>query len=98
MDSSWEVDIAKFLDEKNIEWRRSRKLMLWYIDGSGKRRRYYPDFFLPALNVYLDPKNPYKMKQDAEKLRLVREQNNIVLHAGKVDDIKQEILNHLVEA
>jgi hypothetical protein len=87
MDSSWEVELAKYLDSKNIRWERSRKLILFWTDSAGNKRRYYPDFYLPLLNVYLDPKNKYKLKQDTEKLEKVVKENNIVLFFGSLKEI-----------
>jgi len=90
-DSSWEVEIAKFLDEHQIKWSRSRKHLLHWIDSNGKQRRYYPDFFLEDLNIYVDPKNPYKQKQDKEKLDFIKQ--SVILIVGNVNECKQQILN-----
>lgn len=92
-DSSWEVIIAKWLDEQQISWERSRKHIFWWTDQSGKRRRYYPDFFLPQLGVYLDPKNKYKLSQDKEKLQVVQRENHITLLVGDVEEIKVKVSN-----
>ena len=92
MDSTWEVEIAKLLDSKGIEWERSRKKhMLWWTDDSGKKRRYYPDFFLPKYNVYLDPKNKYKSKIDKVKIERVIKENNVTLIWGLLSDVKEKI-------
>lgn len=91
MDSSWEVEVAKFLDEKNIKWERSRKMMFWWTDEKGSKRRYYPDFFLPEYNVYLDPKNKFLLIKDDFKLHQVIKENNISLIYGLKDHILEEI-------
>lgn len=92
MDSSWEVELAKFLDLKQIEWERDRKKhMFWWIDSDGINRRYYPDFYLPKYNLYLDPKNKYKMKNDKFKIQRVVEINGIKLICGSLDDIKKQL-------
>ena len=88
-DSSWEVEIAKFLDEHQIKWSRSRKHLLHWTDSNGEQRRYYPDFFLKDLNVYVDPKNPYKQKQDKEKLDFIKQ--SVILIVGNVNECKQQI-------
>ena len=82
MDSSWEVNIAKWLDSKNIQWKRDRKIIFYWTDLEGKKRRYYPDFYLPDQNLYLDPKNKYKLEKDLFKLQKVIEENNITLIFG----------------
>lgn len=89
-DSSWEVEIAMFLDEHQIKWSRSRKHILYWVDSSGERRRYYPDFFLEEFNAYVDPKNPFKQKQDKEKLDFIRKSH--ILIVGNINECKQQIL------
>lgn len=88
-DSTWEVEIAKFLDNKNIKWERHKDLRIQYIDKKGINRRYYPDFYLPEYKIYLDPKNPYKLKLDKEKMGIVSKQINILY--GDLDFLKREI-------
>jgi hypothetical protein len=67
LDSSWEVITAELLDKLNIEWLRPKPLK--WIDSSKKSHLYFPDFYIPNWNVYLDPKNPYCMDQDKEKIQ-----------------------------
>lgn len=83
LDSSWEVRVAERLDELNIEWIRP-KPMPW-TDSLGKERVYYPDFYLPKIGVYLDPKNTYCMVQDEEKMRVISSQIDIIY--GPIDII-----------
>jgi hypothetical protein len=90
-DSSWEVDIAKFLNKNKIKWQRSRKIVLFWVDKNNNKRRYYPDFYLPKYDVYLDPKNKYKQKLDKEKLDYIAKSYNIVY--GDIKECKQRILD-----
>lgn len=92
MDSTWELDIAKWMDERQIEWKRSRKIMFWWTDKNGNRRRYYPDFYLPKYDLYLDPKNKYLLKQDEYKLNQVIKENNINLVYGHKDLILEKLM------
>lgn len=69
MDSGWEVKLATYLDQRNICWVRPGPV--FYIDEKGKRRPYFPDFYLPDFNVYLDPKNPIATKKQKNKLDIV---------------------------
>jgi hypothetical protein len=89
-DSSWEVDIAKFLNKNKIEWQRSRKIVLFWIDKNKNKRRYYPDFYLPKHELYLDPKNNYKQKLDKEKLDYIQKSYNIIY--GDVKYCKRKLL------
>lgn len=92
MDSSWEVELARWMDKNNIKWERSRKKhMFWWTDINGNKRRYYPDFYLPELDVYLDPKNKYKLSNDQFKLDKVLKENKMVLLYGDVEKIKTEL-------
>jgi hypothetical protein len=92
MDSSWEVNLAKWMDKNNILWdRNKKKYMLWWTDSDGNKRRYYPDFYLPKYNVYLDPKNKYRMGLDEYKMKAVIKENGITLFWGLLDDVKKEL-------
>lgn len=83
LDSRYELEVAKSLDENSIEWTRPNYL-IWQ-DDSGRKHRYYPDFYLPKYNVYLDPKNDFLINcatkrfciTDVEKISKVSEQNNV---------------------
>lgn len=91
MDSSWEVDIAKWMDKNNVTWIRSRKIVFLWSDKNGNKRRYYPDFFLPKYNIYLDPKNKFLIEKDKYKIEAVQKENNIKI----ICDIKDGILDYL---
>ncbi len=91
-DSSWEYKIACYLDDNDINWIRPKIGIKW-IDNSGKERFYYPDFYLPDYNIYLDPKNEQVIKKDAEKLAVVSK--SIILIYGSVKYIKDSLGNRL---
>jgi hypothetical protein len=74
LESSYEFKVAKILDENKIEWKRPKHLN-YIIDG--KKKRYFPDFFLVQYNLYLDPKNDFLIQKDKEKIRTVCKQNNV---------------------
>lgn len=76
LESSWEVRTANKLIELDIEWVRPDPLD--WIDSAGKPRLYYPDFYLPKFNIYLDPKNPYCMKKDVEKMNCISKKVSVV--------------------
>jgi predicted nuclease of restriction endonuclease-like RecB superfamily len=79
-DSTWEVTLAQSLDENNILWERPKEGFVWNDNGN----KYYPDFYLPEHNVYLDPKNSYLQKIDCEKIEQAQNRNSIkVLVLGK---------------
>lgn len=73
-ESSYETKLSELLNSLNVLWIRPN--FLWYEDLKGNKRRYYPDFYLPNLNLYLDPKNEYLIKTDISKIIRASEQNN----------------------
>ncbi len=54
MRSTWEVDYAKWLDKKKIEWKYEPK----YFDL--KTASYTPDFYLPKTNEYIEIKGYWR--------------------------------------
>lgn len=94
-----ELCSSRPIDTENIsslEWENRKSLktenqltlavdqFIWE-DTKGIKHRYYPDFYLPEYDVYLDPKNDYlinnKTKKfgitDVEKIAIVQQQNGI---------------------
>lgn len=89
LDSGWELRLAEQLDASGIEWERPQESILW-IDSKSRRRRYYADFFLPQLNLYLDPKNPLVISRQQEKIDKVRVLVDLIY--GHPDDIMMIVL------
>lgn len=81
--STYELDVAKSLDENGIDWTTCKKFH--YVDPFGKSRTYTPDFYLPEYDIYLDPKNDFLIEninpslgfKDSEKIKRVMEQNDV---------------------
>lgn len=91
LESSWEVEVANYLDSKNIKWIRPDPIP-YILD---KVRHYYPDFYLVDYEVFLDPKNPYCMNKDEAKLKEVSKK--IKLKYGDKNDIIN-FINSLIYA
>lgn len=89
LESGWEEKIAIFLDENDIEWIRPKYTIPW-ISLDGKPHKYYPDFYLPKYNVYVDPKNERIVKKDKEKLDYLIPRISLIY--GSVEHIKEEVL------
>jgi hypothetical protein len=87
LDSSWEVKLADWLTENNIEWARPKPIP--WIDSKDKSHLYFPDFYLVEKNVYLDPKNKYAMSKDVEKMKVVSEK--VTLYYGELTDVKEKV-------
>lgn len=69
LDSTWEVKMAQELEDNNIKWYKPKPFT--WVDIKNKTRNYYPDFYLPDYNIYIEPKNPYLMKKDKHKIEYV---------------------------
>lgn len=78
LDSSWELALAIRLDEINVKWIRPKPI--GWFDSGGVRHNYFPDFYLSEYDLYLDPKNPFAVKVQREKLNILMEQyDNIII-------------------
>lgn len=87
-DSGWEVLMAKLLDKHNINWTVPNQSIEW-IDDIGKSHKYFPDFYLPNYNVYLDPKNPHVVKLTQRKLDILSDK--IRLLYGEPSEIMERL-------
>jgi hypothetical protein len=76
LESSWELKVAIYLDENNVEWVRPKPFK--WKNSNGKDKLYYPDFYLPNYNLFLDPKNPHCMEIDKEKMEWFSKEHQIV--------------------
>lgn len=90
LESSYEFAVAKSLDASGIRWIRPSKknAFVYEYPEENQQRRYFPDFYLPDYNVYLDPKNDYRIKKDMRKIRLVAQTYKvriIILEQEKLD-------------
>ena len=73
LDSQWEVDFVVWLDEKGVIWERPNKGFEY--DYKDKKHIYYPDFYLPDYNVYVEVKG-YKRDKDEYKWKVI---NNLII-------------------
>lgn len=71
LDSSWEEALAKRLDFLNIRWTRPKEPLVWYDNDTP--HHYFPDFWLEDFKLFLDPKNPAAFKQQAKKVKWLKE-------------------------
>lgn len=93
-ESSFEVKLAHILNELHISW--IRPSFVWYRDSNNKQRRYYPDFYLPQYDIYLDPKNDYLIKTDTDKISRACADNNIRIVIISEDMINISYISKLV--
>lgn len=91
LDSTWEFELAKRLDQLAIKWIRPEPLK--WIDKQGLYHNYFPDFFLPDYNVYLDPKNPGAIKVQKEKIECLLSQYNNIVIINSLEECKNFSIN-----
>ena len=91
LQSGYEIKLAQILECNNIEW--SRPAPFIWVDVNGEDHRYYPDFKIN--DIFIDTKNDYLIKKDAEKIRRVKKQNNIKLYVLSEKEINIEKIKEL---
>lgn len=79
-DSTWEDALANRLDDLGIEWDRPEPIQ-YELDG--KIKNYFADFYLPAYDLYLDPKNSYAEKTQRTKLDVVSKMIRLIILRSK---------------
>lgn len=78
LDSSWELALAKRLDAIGVKWIRPTPVK--WVDNTGVAHNYFPDFFLPDFDLYLDPKNPHAVEVQKDKIEILTKQlTNLVI-------------------
>lgn len=100
LDSRWEIHFVSILDKFSIRWKKNKKERFPYI-WEGSRKFYYPDFFLPELNVWVEVKG-WEREQDREKWkafphRLFVIRGNYLKRLDLLDD-KDALMAELVYA
>ena len=86
LDSSWELELAKRLDELKIKWIRPKSIP--WKDQNGLTHNYFPDFYLPLFDLFLDPKNPFAMKVQQNKLKMLTAQYKNIIFLTSLDECK----------
>jgi predicted nucleic acid-binding Zn ribbon protein len=87
LQSTWELEIASLLDTMGIKWIRPKPIE-WH-DNRAIKHLYFPDFYLPDFDLYLDPKNHLVMQQDHEKMEYIR--TKVKIAYGDLSIIKEAI-------
>lgn len=85
MDSSWEVLLAKRLDFLHIAWIRPEPIE--WIDKNKITHNYFPDFYLPEYDLYIDPKNEFAYKSQIEKIECLKTQLTNLVYLLSEDEI-----------
>lgn len=94
LDSSWEVKLIKILENNNIMWTRPTTPFAW-IDKNNKKRKYFPDIYLPSYKIFIETKNKYLCYLDKDKLDYVKTNYDIKLFV--IDDVNNISLEYITE-
>lgn len=92
LQSSYELLLADLLDSMDIKWIRPDPFQ-YKLDG--KIRNYYPDFLIDG-RIYVDTKNDYLARKDAEKINLVEQHNNIKIIILSIKDITEDKITNML--
>ncbi len=69
-DSGWEIALAAKLDKLGVRWEREHSLE--WTDVNGGKHTFFPDFFLPEYDVYLEPKSRHVILKTQEKVDYIK--------------------------
>lgn len=86
LDSSWELALARRLDDIKINWIRPEPLE--WIDENNLIHNYFPDFYLIDFDIYLDPKNPHAINVQKKKLDIILNQYKNILILDTLEKCK----------
>jgi len=64
LQGTWELELAEYLNSRKENWIKNTKPFPY--EFSGKKRKYYPDFYLPSRGVFIEVKG-YETAKDLAK-------------------------------
>ena len=71
---TWQLKYAVYLNQNNISWIRSRKVNLKYrLHQDDYLHTYYPDFYLPEQDAYIEIKGRYQQQQRIKMERVIQQ-------------------------
>ena len=86
---TWELEVAQWLDSLCIKW--TNKLQGFNYTWENKNHTYFPDFYLPSYDVYLEVKG-YETERDRCKWKDFPNKL-IVVKLAEIQKIKAGLLN-----
>lgn len=78
LDSGGEYNFVILLEKYNIKWIKNKHISFPFIKSDGKKSNYWPDFYLPDYNFWVEIKGKRYIRPDDE-LRRKAVGNNIEL-------------------
>ena len=84
-DSSWEVEMAKRLEFLGETFERPKK-PISYIGVDGKQHHYFPDFWIPRIQKFIETKNSYLYENDS-KVQILKSTRDDIIWITSLDQI-----------
>jgi hypothetical protein len=69
MDSGAERYFALILDQNGVKWIKNTSTYFNFVNSAGKTQKYFPDFYLPEYNYWIEIKGKRYIRPD-DNLRL----------------------------
>lgn len=95
LQGTWEVVLARHLDSLKIAY-DAHSGRISYVDREGTNRSYYPDFYVPSVDCYLDVKGDYFDSLQKSKFDDIRLSNPdmklIIVNRGVFSDWGIDVL------
>jgi len=85
---TWELSVAMYLDSIDVKWTNHVKSFPYLYEG--KERQYYPDFYLPDHDMYLEVKG-YETERDKIKWSSVT--NLKIIKKNEINKIQKRTYN-----
>jgi len=89
VNGGWEKLFIDYLNLLKIKWTNKISESIFYM-WEGKERRYYPDFYLPEFDIYVEVKG-YERERDREKWKSVDPKRLIYIKKNEINKIKKGI-------
>ena len=86
MTGTWELEVAMFLDRKNIRWTNIINPFQYFWDG--KTRNYFPDFYLDEYDLYIEVKGN-QTDRDVAKWSVVK--NLMIIKKSEIYNLKDGV-------
>lgn len=74
LQGTWEVALARRLDNLGVAY-DAHKGRIAYLDSNGIKRSYYPDFYIPMWDAYVDVKGAFWNATQRDKVEAIRRSN-----------------------
>ena len=93
LNGNWEYLVSLLLNELEIKWTNKISEKIYYI-WENKKRIYYPDFYLPEFDIYIEVKG-YERPRDLAKWEAIKDKL-IVFKKKEINTIKS-LVSHLID-